>query len=120
MPPNEKYMTETLIVTPGSTFAGTVTVPGDKSISHRALLFGALAEGETTIDQFLDSDDTRATAAALRTMGVEISVGETVRVHGVGMRGLTPPYETLWMGNSGTHHAAAAGHSGRTTVQRRS
>jgi 3-phosphoshikimate 1-carboxyvinyltransferase len=89
-------------ISPGTRFIGTITVPGDKSISHRALLFGALAEGETTICGFLDSEDTRATAACLRAMGVMIDTGETVRVQGVGLHGLHAPASVLDTGNSGT------------------
>jgi 3-phosphoshikimate 1-carboxyvinyltransferase len=92
----------TLTIRPGTRFAGDITVPGDKSISHRALLFGALAEGETTITGFLESEDTEATAGCLRAMGVQVEMGETVRVQGVGLHGLRPPAEILWTGNSGT------------------
>jgi len=95
-------MTAILIVLPGQQFRGTIAVPGDKSISHRALLFGALAEGETHIRGFLDSEDTEATCGCLRAMGVRIEQDEIVRVHGVGLHGLHPPGELLWVGNSGT------------------
>lgn len=96
-------MSQTLFVSPGSSFAGEITVPGDKSISHRALLFGALAEGITCIDGFLASEDTRATADSLRAMGVRIDEElEQLRVHGIGMSGLSAPPSPLWMGNSGT------------------
>jgi len=100
--PNNRFMAHLLTVAPGGAFGGTITVPGDKSISHRALLFGALAEGKTEISNFLDSGDTRATAACLRAMGVMIDDGETVIVHGVGLHGLRPPAEVLYTGNSGT------------------
>jgi 3-phosphoshikimate 1-carboxyvinyltransferase len=92
----------TVTVQPGPTFAGAITVPGDKSISHRSLLFGALAEGETTISGFLESEDTEATAGCLRAMGVEIEHGDVVRVHGAGLHGLRAPADVLWTGNSGT------------------
>jgi 3-phosphoshikimate 1-carboxyvinyltransferase len=95
-------MPDLLIVSPGPHFRGTLAVPGDKSISHRALLFGALAEGETCIRGFLDSEDTEATCACLRAMGVAIEDDDTVRVQGVGLHGLRAPEETLWVGNSGT------------------
>ena len=99
----EKHrMAHTLTIAPGPSFGGVMTVPGDKSISHRALLFGALADGETEITNFLDSGDTRATAACLRAMGVSIVAGETVRVRGVGLRGLRAPADVLYTGNSGT------------------
>ncbi len=95
-------MAATLRITPGTTCAGTLAVPGDKSISHRALLFGALADGVTTITNFLDSEDTQATRGCLAAMGVTIDSGETVRVRGVGLHGLIAPPATLWTGNSGT------------------
>ncbi len=91
-----------LTVSAGESFKGTVTVTGDKSISHRALLFGALADGVTKIHGFLASEDTRATAGALREMGVEITEGDTVVVKGAGLHGLIAPTQNLWVGNSGT------------------
>ncbi len=83
---------------------GTVTVPGDKSISHRALMFGALAVGETVIDGLLEGEDVHATAGALRAMGAEIVRDEDGcwRVWGVGVGGLLQPRQALEMGNSGT------------------
>jgi 3-phosphoshikimate 1-carboxyvinyltransferase len=83
---------------------GTVTVPGDKSISHRALMLGALAVGETRISGLLEGEDVLATAAALRAMGASITrhaPGEW-SVHGVGVGGLLSPESALDMGNSGT------------------
>lgn len=84
--------------------SGRVTVPGDKSISHRALMFGALAVGETRIEGLLEGEDVLATAAALRAMGATIvREGEgRWRVHGVGVGGLLQPHQALDMGNSGT------------------
>lgn len=84
--------------------AGTVTVPGDKSISHRALMFGALAVGETRIEGLLEGEDVLATAAALRAMGagVERDADGVWHVHGVGVGGLLQPGQALDMGNSGT------------------
>ena len=70
---------------------GTIRVPGDKSISHRALLFGAIAEGTTEIEGLLPAEDPLSTANCLRAMGVEVSeiaAGEIVRVQGVGLDGL--------------------------------
>lgn len=83
---------------------GTVQVPGDKSISHRALMLGALAVGESRISGLLEGEDVLATAAALRAMGATIErlgPGEW-RVHGVGVGGLLQPETALDMGNSGT------------------
>jgi 3-phosphoshikimate 1-carboxyvinyltransferase len=91
-----------LTVSAGESFSGTVAVAGDKSISHRALLFGALADGVTKIYGFLASEDTRVTVGALRAMGVEITEGEVVVIKGAGMHGLKAPTESLWVGNSGT------------------
>ena len=85
--------------------SGRVKVPGDKSISHRSLLFGAIAEGTTTIDGLLPAEDPISTAACLRSMGVDISpikAGERVTVNGVGLDGLREPAAILDCGNSGT------------------
>jgi 3-phosphoshikimate 1-carboxyvinyltransferase len=82
-----------------------VHVPGDKSISHRALLFGAIAEGETRIEGLLPAEDPLSTAACLRAMGVAVSpirAGEAVLVNGVGLDGLREPDTILDCGNSGT------------------
>ncbi len=83
---------------------GTIRVPGDKSISHRSLMFGALAVGETRISGLLEGHDVLATADALRAMGATITrhgEGEW-SVHGVGVGGLMQPHTALDMGNSGT------------------
>lgn len=83
---------------------GRVRVPGDKSISHRALMFSALAVGESRIEGLLEGEDVLATAAALRAMGAEIvrDGDGSWRVHGVGVGGLLQPAGALDMGNSGT------------------
>jgi 3-phosphoshikimate 1-carboxyvinyltransferase len=82
---------------------GDLGVPGDKSVSHRALMLAALADGETLVSGFSGGEDNRRTAAALRAMGVEVEErGATVRVRGVGLRGLRPPAGVLDCGNSGT------------------
>ncbi|WP_371734071.1 3-phosphoshikimate 1-carboxyvinyltransferase [Synechococcus sp. CCY 9618] len=89
----------------GGSLSGTVKVPGDKSISHRALLFGAIAEGRTRIDGLLPAEDPLSTAACLRAMGVTVSpieAGEPVLVEGVGLDGLQEPAQVLDCGNSGT------------------
>jgi 3-phosphoshikimate 1-carboxyvinyltransferase len=79
-------------------------VPGDKSISHRSIMLGSLAEGTTEVSGFLEGDDALATLAAFRAMGVEIEGPNDGRVtiHGVGMHGLKEPSHELDMGNSGT------------------
>jgi 3-phosphoshikimate 1-carboxyvinyltransferase len=83
---------------------GTVTVPGDKSISHRSLMFSALAVGESRIEGLLEGEDVLATAAAMRAMGAQIERGTdgAWQVHGVGVGGLLQPQAALDMGNSGT------------------
>lgn len=92
------------IVNPNSHVAGAVTVPGDKSISHRALMFGGIANGVTEVRGFLESEDCLATMAAMRALGVNIErpAAREVRVHGVGMQGLNAANRSLDMGNSGT------------------
>lgn len=89
----------------GGRLGGRVRVPGDKSISHRALLFGAIAEGTTTIEGLLPAEDPISTAACLRAMGAVISpieAGAVIDVQGVGLDGLQEPSEVLDCGNSGT------------------
>ena len=83
---------------------GTATVPGDKSISHRALMLSALAIGESRIEGLLEGEDVLATASAMQAMGAEIERGQDGiwRVHGVGVGGLLQPANALEMGNSGT------------------
>src|SRR5215468_1931435 len=83
---------------------GRARVPGDKSISHRALIFGALAVGETKIAGLLEGEDVINTANAMRALGAKVErVGEGAwRVHGVGVGGFSPPDGVLDFGNSGT------------------
>ena len=84
--------------------SGEVRVPGDKSISHRAIMLGALANGTTRVKGFLEGEDALATLSAFRAMGVEIEGPEhgNVAIHGVGLHGLTVPAEALDLGNAGT------------------
>lgn len=92
------------LLQPGGKVAGILRVPGDKSISHRSIMLGAIAEGTTEISGFLEGEDALSTLNAFRAMGVSIE-GPTagcVRVHGVGMHGLKAPAGELDMGNSGT------------------
>lgn len=93
-----------LVSRPARGLSGTVAVPGDKSVSHRALMFGALAAGETRISGLLEGEDVLATAAALRALGARVErTGEGAwRVQGRGIGGLAEPAEVLDMGNSGT------------------
>ncbi len=92
------------IVQPGGKLTGTFRVPGDKSISHRSIMLGSLAEGVTEVSGFLEGEDALATLAAFRAMGVKI-VGPDkgkVTIHGVGMHGLKAPGKEINVGNSGT------------------
>ena len=83
--------------------AGQIKVPGDKSISHRAVMLGSLANGVTEISGFLKGADCLSTIDCFRKMGIDIDInGENVTVHGNGLRGLKQPYEMLYTGNSGT------------------
>jgi len=89
---------------PGGSVRGDIRVPGDKSMSHRSIMLGALAEGVTEVKGFLEGEDSLATLQAFRDMGVTIEGPEDgfVRIHGVGMHGLQAPRGPLYLGNSGT------------------
>ena len=89
---------------PGSSLAGRIRVPGDKSISHRSIMLGSLAEGTTEVEGFLEGEDALATLQAFRDMGVVIEGPHhgRVTIHGVGLNGLKAPAGPLYMGNSGT------------------
>ena len=99
-----QQMTQHWQVTAGATMQGTIRVPGDKSMSHRSIMLGALAEGTTHVSGFLEGEDALATLQCFRDMGVTIEgpVDGRVTIHGVGMHGLRAPKDRLWMGNSGT------------------
>jgi 3-phosphoshikimate 1-carboxyvinyltransferase len=85
------------------TSRGTIRVPGDKSISHRALILGALADGQSRISEILNSADVNSTAGVLRSLGVAVpDLSESFAFAGKGLRGLTAPGSTLDAGNSGT------------------
>ena len=90
---------------------GTLKIPGDKSISHRSIIFGSLAEGTTTVEGFLEGEDALATLQVFRDMGVSIQGPEQGRVviQGVGLNGLKVPAKTLYLGNSGTSMRLLAG-----------
>ncbi|WP_280282484.1 bifunctional prephenate dehydrogenase/3-phosphoshikimate 1-carboxyvinyltransferase [Pseudomonas sp. BN415] len=89
---------------PGGKLAGRIRVPGDKSISHRSIMLGSLAEGTTEVEGFLEGEDALATLQAFRDMGVVIEGPHhgRVTIHGVGLHGLKPPPGPLYLGNSGT------------------
>lgn len=93
-----------LISQSGNSITGSIRVAGDKSISHRAIIMGALAEGITKITGFLEGEDSLATVQVFRDMGVVIEGPEAgiVKVHGVGLNGLKQPPNALYLGNSGT------------------
>jgi 3-phosphoshikimate 1-carboxyvinyltransferase len=97
-------MSRPLISRRAAALAGAAKVPGDKSISHRALMFGALAVGESRIEGLLEGDDVLRTAAAMRALGAEVERLEdgAWRLHGRGVGGLTEPADLLDLGNSGT------------------
>jgi 3-phosphoshikimate 1-carboxyvinyltransferase len=90
---------------------GHVAVPGDKSISHRAVLIGAVGDGETIVSGFGRSGDTESTIAAVRALGVDVvdEDVDTLRIHGVGIHGLGAPHEPVDCGNAGTLMRLLAG-----------
>ena len=105
-------VTQQFTILPGAkTFQGKFTVPGDKSVSHRSIMFGAIAEGTTHVTGFLEGEDALATLQAFRDMGVSIEGPKNgeVTIHGVGMQGLKAPAGPIYMGNSGTSMRLLAG-----------
>jgi len=98
-------------VQPGGRLQGTLRVPGDKSISHRSIMFGSLADGVSEIDGFLTGEDCLCTMKAFQAMGVTIETlaPTRLRVHGVGLHGLKAPAAALDLGNSGTSMRLMAG-----------
>jgi len=92
------------IVQPGGYLRGEARVPGDKSISHRSIMLGSLAEGVTHVSGFLEGEDALATLRTFQAMGVQIEgpVDGKVTIHGVGLNGLQVPKDPLYLGNSGT------------------
>ncbi len=106
------HVTQQFTILPGAkTFKGKFTVPGDKSVSHRSIMFGAIAEGTTHVTGFLEGEDALATLQAFRDMGVSIEGPKNgeVTIHGVGMQGLKAPAGPIYMGNSGTSMRLLAG-----------
>ena len=103
----QQPMSERIInytVSPGGKAQGDIRVPGDKSMSHRSIMLGSIAEGMTEVTGFLEGEDSLATLQAFRDMGVVIEGPDQGRVviHGVGLHGLQAPQKPLYMGNSGT------------------
>ena len=97
------YRRTDMVIDKFTSLRGELTVPGDKSISHRAVMFGSLAQGDTHIRHFLTGADCLSTIGCFRAMGIGIEQNENeVIVHGKGLHGLTAPAKTLDVGNSGT------------------
>lgn len=101
----------TYIANPSHTFKGTFRVPGDKSISHRSIMLGSIAEGTTHVEGFLEGEDSLATLQAFRDMGVVIEGPHEgkVTIHGVGLHGLKAAPGPIYLGNSGTSIRLLAG-----------
>ena len=91
------------VISPCSGLHGEIMVPGDKSISHRSIMLGALALGTTEITNFLEGADCLSTIGCFQSMGIQIDrTPEKIIVHGKGMHGLSAPKDSLNVGNSGT------------------
>lgn len=102
---------DSMIIRPGGALRGEIRVPGDKSISHRSVMFGAIADGVSRVSGFLTGEDSVNTARAFAAMGVRIDGmgGSELTVHGAGLDGLKPPSGVLDLGNSGTSMRLLAG-----------
>lgn len=102
---------ETRTVQPARGLRGEIVIPGDKSISHRSIMIGSLAEGTTTVHGFLHGEDNHATLNAFRSMGIEIAElpGGVLRIEGRGLHGLAEPGDVIDCGNSGTTIRLMAG-----------
>jgi 3-phosphoshikimate 1-carboxyvinyltransferase len=98
-------------IQPAGSLEGAVAVPGDKSVSHRAVMLGAIAEGDTFVENFGRSADTEATVGAMRALGVEVidDSDDSLRVSGRGLRGLSPPAQPVDCMNAGTLMRLLAG-----------
>ncbi|MEM6545945.1 MAG: 3-phosphoshikimate 1-carboxyvinyltransferase, partial [Pseudomonadota bacterium] len=99
------------LLEPGGVLTGQLRVPGDKSISHRSVMFGALADGTTQVTGLLEGEDVLATIRAFRAMGVQIDGPHAgaLTINGLGVDGLRPPSQPLDMGNAGTGMRLMAG-----------
>ncbi len=97
-------MNETRTIGPAQSLRGEITVPGDKSISHRSIMLGSLAQGTTLVHGFLHGEDNHSTLNAFRSMGIRIEelAGGDLRIEGKGLHGLTEPGDVIDCGNSGT------------------
>ncbi len=106
----EEAQLATLTITPGQSLRGTLAVPGDKSITHRALILAALAEGLTTLKHYCRGEDCLNTLRAMQALGVRIDeTHDALQVHGKGLWGLTEPGGVIDCGNSGTGIRLLAG-----------
>src|SRR5690625_6961122 len=98
------------VVQPQGALTGDCHIPGDKSISHRAIMLAAISDGRSRVTGFLPSEDCQATRTAFEAMGVAIrDEGDTLIIDGVGLHGLQPPRAMLELGNSGTGMRLLAG-----------
>jgi 3-phosphoshikimate 1-carboxyvinyltransferase len=94
---------KTITLSKSAGMKGEMTVPGDKSITHRSVIFGSIANGTTRVKGFLTGEDNRRTIDAFRLMGVDIKeAGEELTITGAGLHGLKPPPKQIYAGNSGT------------------
>ena len=91
-----------MIISKKSNIKRNISIPSDKSISHRAIMLGSLATGTTKVSNFLLSDDCLATIECFRQMGITIEEGRDIIIHGKGLHGLQEPSKALYVGNSGT------------------
>ena len=106
----DTIMSQSYHIRPQNAISGVISVPGDKSISHRSIMFGSLADGVTHVTGFLQGEDALATLQAFADMGVKIERdGDKVTIYGVGIDGLKAPKAPLYMGNSGTSMRLLAG-----------
>ena len=93
-----------LIVNKSKPFLGKIIIPGDKSISHRSIIIGSLAEGKLSITNFLRSDDCLHTISAMRSLGAKITdLKEQIIIEGIGLNNLTKPKNIIYAGNSGNN-----------------
>ena len=98
------------LIEPGGSLQGEIVLPGDKSISHRAIMCASLASGTSLIKGFLESEDCLATMRSFQDMGIDITrKGNLLKVEGKGLYGLKNPQKTLNVGNSGTSMRLTAG-----------
>jgi len=94
---------ESKVVQPADSVGGSWSVPGDKSISHRALILGGLSNRGCSVKNFLEAEDCLCTLEAFRSMGIKIErEGSALEIHGQGLDGLKATAKPIWCGNSGT------------------